>query len=234
MQLALSVMLGVLPSLIWLAFYLKKDSHPESNSMILKIFLWGMIIPLPIVMMELGFYDLAGSISLPQKLNLFLNAFIGIAFSEEFLKYLVVRSKAIYSSELDEPIDVMLYMIIASLGFAASENIIMLLKINPLMAFPEALSLTLIRFLGATFLHGLCAGLVGFFVALAYLETKKHTLLVATGLGTAIFLHGLYNFSIIALEGSKRLIVPLVILLGLAIFVSLAFKRVKKMKSVCF
>jgi RsiW-degrading membrane proteinase PrsW (M82 family) len=245
MSVVLSVILGILPSLAWLAFYLRKDSHPESNLMVVKIFLWGMIAPLPIVMMELGFYDISQSLNLEKWLVIFLNAFIGIAFSEEFVKYLIVRSKAIYSSELDEPIDVVLYMIIASLGFAASENIIMILRINPLVFLPEAIFLAFVRFLGATFLHGLCAGVVGFFTAMAYLETKKHTRFIVIGLTTAIFLHGLYNFSIMVLGNQElgmannigvieKLAIPLTILIGLAIFVNAAFKKVKKMKSVCF
>jgi len=48
-----------------------------------------------------------------------------------------------------------------------------------------------------------------------------------------MILHGLYNFSIMEIEGNLRLVIPLIILISLAIFVSLGFKRLKKLKSVC-
>ena len=37
------VILGLLPSLTWLSYYLTKDLHPEPKKMILKIFLWGAL-----------------------------------------------------------------------------------------------------------------------------------------------------------------------------------------------
>src|SRR4030043_794785 len=40
----LYVLLGFLPSLIWLLFYLRKDSHPEPKNQIIQIFVWGMMI----------------------------------------------------------------------------------------------------------------------------------------------------------------------------------------------
>jgi len=74
---------------------------------------------------------------------------------------------------------------------------------------------------------------VGFFLALSFFETKKRFQLFATGLGLAFLLHGLYNFSIMEMEGNLKVLIPIIILIGLAIFVSLGFKRLKKMKSTC-
>jgi RsiW-degrading membrane proteinase PrsW (M82 family) len=44
--------------------------------------------------------------------------------NREIFKYLVVRFKVIKNPAFDEPTDIMLYMIIAALGFAAVENIL--------------------------------------------------------------------------------------------------------------
>ena len=38
------ILLSFLPSLIWLSFYLKKDKHPEPRRMVVKIFIWGMLL----------------------------------------------------------------------------------------------------------------------------------------------------------------------------------------------
>ncbi|MBU3895817.1 PrsW family intramembrane metalloprotease, partial [Patescibacteria group bacterium] len=89
------------------------------------------------------------------------------------------------------------------------------------------------RFVGATFLHALCSGLVGYFLALAICRPKIKIVFVTIGLVIAAFLHGLYNFSIIEIEGPLKLLIPVAILISLTIFITIAFIKLKKMKSVC-
>jgi RsiW-degrading membrane proteinase PrsW (M82 family) len=238
----LYIFFGVLPSIIWLLFYLRRDVHPEPKSEVLKIFFYGALATIPAFFLEKGVYAFTASslfsdrvpalAGAPFFITIF-NIFIGVALVEEILKYLVVREKALRSAEFDEPIDALLYMIIAALGFAALENILILFRLGPEFLVKEALALSIFRFLGATFLHTLCSGTVGFFLALSFFETKKRFQLLSTGLGLATLLHGLYNFSIMKMEGNLRVLIPIIILLGLAIFVSLGFKRLKKLKSVC-
>lgn len=229
----LYIVFGVLPSIIWLLFYLRKDIHPESNRMVLKIFFYGMIAALPAILLEMGILGKVADLNLsPIFLSIF-NIFIAVALVEEFLKYLVVRGKGFRSPEFDEPIDVMLYMIIAALGFAASENILILFSLGPTFLFGETLSITLFRFLGATFLHTLCSGVLGYFLALSFFETKSRGKFLIMGLGIATILHGFYNFSIIEIEGGLSFLIPIIILISLAIFLTFSFKRLKKIKSVC-
>jgi len=203
----------------------------------LKVFFYGMLSVLPILsfvflLETLGLINLIAEI-------LALSIFILICYIffwaavEEFLKYLVVKIKVLNSPELDEPTDIMLYMIIAGLGFAGLENILILFNAHPFLRLPEILFLIVLRFVGATFLHALCSGVVGYFLALSFFETKKRQLLFFTGLGIATSLHWLYNFSIMEMDGNLRILLIMVILAGLATFVSFGFKRLKKLKSVC-
>jgi len=229
----LYIIFGVLPSIIWLLFYLRKDVHPESNQMVLKIFFYGMLITIPAVFLEMGIFSLTGKLNLPPIWILILNTFLGVALVEEFLKYLVVKEKVLKSAEFDEPTDVVLYMIIAALGFAAVENILILFGLGPEFFLGKAISISVVRFLGATFLHVLCSGLVGYFLAWSIFETKKRLKLISMGLGIAIFLHGLYNFAIMKIEGSLKFLIPLIILISLAVFLTFGFERLQKMKSVC-
>jgi len=227
------LLFGILPSVIWLLFYLRKDSHPESNRMILKIFFYGMLIAIPTVLIELGIIgDVEKLIISPFSISI-LKIFIGVALIEEFLKYLVVREKVVRHHEFDEPLDTMLYMIIAALGFAASENILILFSQGPNSLFQNTLSISVFRFIGATFLHALCSGTFGYFLAWSYYEPKNKIKFTVVGLGIATLLHGLYNFSIMKMEGALKFFIPLIILFGLALFVSLGFKKLKKIKSVC-
>lgn len=227
------IIFGALPSAAWLLFYLRKDVHPESNKMILKIFFYGMLVALPVVLIEIGIIGQIGQTNLPPVLITALNMFLGVALVEEICKYLVVRGKVLKSHEFDEPIDAVLYMIIAALGFAAIENILILFSLGPVFLMGPAVSLTCFRFLGATLLHALCSGLLGYHLALSICEGKNNLKHLFSGFLLAILLHGLYNFSIMEVKGGLGLIIPVIILLGLTIFLTFAFKRLKKLKSVC-
>ena len=244
------IIFGLLPSAIWLLFYLRKDAHPESNGMILKIFFYGMIAALIAAVIEIQAFGILQFL-VGGKLQTFffflLSEFILIALVEETAKFLIVKEKVVNHSEFDEPVDTMIYMIIVALGFAAFENILVLSSLFfPLLTKPAIGDMALVsslRFLGATFLHVLCSGLVGYFLALSFFETKRRLSLIIKGLGIAVILHGLFNISIMLIErGTMQqnsllfvsAIAFLIILLSsLAIFVSRGFRRLKKLKSVC-
>lgn len=227
------IFFSLAPSIIWLLFFLRKDSHPESNKMILKIFFFGMLAALLTVLIELGFSQQIKQWHLPETLNLILYVFVGIAFVEEIMKYLVVKTQVLKNSEFDEPVDAMLYMIISALGFAAIENLFILSSSAQSFQLLETFTVTIFRFVGATFLHALASGLIGYFLALSFLKSKDRFKLRYTGIALAVLLHGLYDFSIMEVEGSSKFIIPVIILVFLAIFVSLGFKKVKKLKSIC-
>lgn len=222
------------PSVIWLLFFLRKDAHPESNSMILKIFFYGMLVAIPAIFIEIGFFQEITKLNFSPFFISLLNIFIGVALVEELLKYLVVKTKVLKNPEFDEPLDLMLYMIIAALGFVALENILIFLSPEAyLLKFGETLILAFFRFVSATFLHALASGTFGYFLALSFFETKKRKILFFIGLSLATLLHGLYNFFIMEEGGFPKLFFPTIIILGLIIFVSFGFRKLKKLRSVC-
>ena len=235
-KIILYIFFGVLPALVWLSYYLRKDVHPEPKLMVLKVFLWGAFITLPVFLAQLGLSALLSELKLPIFIVSLLYWFVVIALTEEFFKYLVVRGKVFNNCNLDEPLDIMLYMIISALGFAALENILYLFSPANNLSFNQVLNNTIIisfvRFIGATFLHTLASGTLGYFLALSFYETKNKTRLFLAGLSVAAIAHGLYNFSIMTFKGILQLSIPIIILTGLAIFMIWAFNRVKSMKSV--
>src|SRR3989344_6579571 len=131
------IFFGLAPSVIWLLFFLRKDNHPESNSMILKVFFFGMLAALPAALIELGFAAALQPLKLPLFITEIIYIFFGISLIEELFKYLVVKKKVIKNSECDEQTDIMLYMIISALGFAALENLLILLPLASPFQFFE-------------------------------------------------------------------------------------------------
>ena len=203
--------------------------------MVLKIFIWGMASILPIIFIVIFFFEFLENIKNIVVLSIILLAIYVLFWAtiEEILKYLVVRYNVLRNSELDEPVDIMLYMIIAGLGFAALENILLLFGFHPLLTLPEITFLAFLRFISATIGHALWSGLIGYYMALSFFEPKKRKKLLFFGIGIASLLHGLYNFAILGIGGILGALIVIAILIGLFIFILSAFKKVKKMKSVC-
>ena len=227
-------LLGFLPSIIWLLWYLRKDVHPEPNRMILKIFFLGMAGAIFALFLQMGFQGVNAFLMSFSKINFFLNIiiiFIGGALIEEYVKYFVVKGFVFRSSELDEPSDLMIYMLISALGFAALENILLLLSKAATLQLPGALGIAALRFLTATFLHALLSALLGYFIAISFFQGKKRFFWL--GLSLVTVLHTLYNFSIMRIEGLEKFILPVIILVGLIPVVSLSFKKLKRLKGVC-
>jgi len=132
---------------------------------------------------------------------------------------------------------VMLYMVIAALGFAAVENILYLFSPAGQMSLDEtvnrALGIAIIRFVGATFLHTLCSAIIGYSIAISFDKPKRKYATIILGILIAVFLHGLYNFSLMTTEGFIQVIIPIAIIFTLAILVLLGFSKLKKMKGEC-
>ena len=239
----LCIIFGVLPSLVWLFYYLRKDLHPEPKKMILKMFLLGCLITAPVFFIQVGLVKGLHQLAIlpfliihPTVLEI-IKWFLIIALSEELLKYVVVKLGVLGNSALDEPLDIMLYMVVVALGFAAVENVFYLFSPIDNISLSSMLQTTLIisviRFVGATFLHTLCSALVGYFAALASLRNKKGLLLTVTGIVLAVLLHGWYDFAISSFSWPLGLIIPGTILIGLMIFIMYDFDEVKKIKSIC-
>lgn len=230
------IFFGLAPSIIWLMFFLREDKLPESNRMILKIFFFGMLATIPVALIELGFSQQIANWNLPPLLLQIIYAFLGIALVEELAKYLIVKKKVLSNPEFDEPIDVVLYMIVSALGFAALENIFLFLPLNNFQPFffETVISTFVLRLVSATFLHALVSALIGYHMALAFCQPKKRFKFLLRGIVLAVGLHGLYDFSIMSIEKGYEFIIPAIIIISLIVFfVFFGFKRINALKSVC-
>ncbi len=221
------IILGLIPSLVWLSIYLREDEHPEPNYLILFIFFLGALTApiaagveyLLIKVLEISF--------LPTILVNFLVFFAVIGLVEEFLKLLAVELGVERNKHFDEPTDAMIYLIVAGLGFAAIENVLALFSFAQVSV--DVIEIILLRFLSATLLHVLASAIVGYYLARKHFFFKK--LQIFKGLAIAAFLHGLYNILTLSSQGFHRLLPTLyvILLLGImAIWVNLLFYKLKK------
>ena len=218
---AIAFVSALIPAFFWVWFWLREDKlKPEPFFLIAITFIAGMaVVPMALPLQKLAIDIYAGD-----------NVMLVWVIVEELLKYAVALAIVLWNKEVDEPIDMVIYMIVIALGFAALENALFIF--NPLM-MGDYLNSALtggFRFLGATLLHVLASGTVGVFLALAYYKSKTIQLLYGTfGLFIAIVLHYLFNVSIMDASGETILAVFLFVWIGI-ILLFLLFEKIKLME----
>lgn len=196
-----SLLFGIIPSLIWLTFFMFEDRrHPEPKRMILYVFLAGglstAIAAAPELYIQRFFISQGfAAVALP--------LLFSFAFIEELAKFAAVYLIVIRNKYFDEWVDGMIYMITAGLGFAALENVLNLIGTDFIV------QVTLVRGIGATLLHALASGLVGFY----WMRGR-----VIEGLFFATILHGVFNVLILRLSGIEVYASLLLLLAAIIIF----------------
>ena len=208
------VILGTLPSFAWLVFFTSEDCHPEPRRLIFFTFLSGVIIT---------FFTLQAQIFTNKWLlgfgigNFSITSLIILTAIEEIAKFLAVFFIVHKQKEFDEPIDAMIYMIVAALGFAAVENIALVFRtVNDPAIASGAINIITLRFIGATLLHALSSAIIGYYWAKAIFKQVSATLPIIWGLVIATVLHAVFNYIIINVDS---VVWPVVFLIIMAAFI---------------
>ncbi|KKW02766.1 MAG: hypothetical protein UY36_C0002G0002 [Parcubacteria group bacterium GW2011_GWA1_49_11] len=224
----LLVGLGLLPSLIWMIFFYRRDCHPEPKYLVTKTFLMGIIISPIAVVLQVSFTQAGSWAPLNALISQTSLFFLWAAFVEEFIKYYAVRVIALRDPSFDEPVDAIIYMMMAGLGFAAIENILVLFRTIP-NGFEAALSVWALRAIGATLLHALASGILGYFLALSWFFRQHRAKLLVVGLAIATFFHFTFNMFLTGREEQVRsLLFATGLLLLMSFLLYVLFVKMKK------
>ncbi|KKS25594.1 MAG: putative membrane protein [Candidatus Wolfebacteria bacterium GW2011_GWA2_42_10] len=227
MVILFAVIFGLLPSFVWLIFFLKEDIHPEPKKMIARIFLDGALIALAAVVFQFFLREFFEYLKIS---HYGIFSFFVFGASEEILKFLVVYLAVYKNKFFDEPIDAMMYMVTAALGFAALENIFVVFGnfAGQHLELAEVLGIVTFRFAGATLLHVLSSAIIGYYWAKGLTrETMKlaNRRTIFYGFVIASLLHGIFNYSILIF--SPILIFPTMLLIIVALFIFWDFEKIK-------
>jgi RsiW-degrading membrane proteinase PrsW (M82 family) len=211
---------GILPALLWLAFWLMEDRcDPEPKRYIFFCFLAGMAaVPLVLPLEKAAGSYLQGS-----------QVLLAWAVIEELFKFGAAYAAALRFRVFDEPLDGVIYLVTAALGFSALENALFLA--SPASA-GDALRLIVtgdLRFMGASTLHMLASATIGISLAFSfYSSARVRKLSALTGVILAVALHTLFNFFILTNgSGSMLFLIFLVIWLGIVALL-FAIEKVKQ------
>ncbi len=188
---------GLVPSLIWLGFWLFEDRcEPEPKIRILLTFLAGMAAVPIALYLERWVMPYASGVAL-----------LAVwAVVEETLKFAAAAAFGLSSPAYDEPVDAIIYLSTAALGFAAAENALFLFGWLENGSVLQSVAQSDMRFIGATLLHILSSATVGLSIAYAFYRSRIVRYdATFIGLVLAIFLHTLFNFFILQLNGNDMI-----------------------------
>jgi RsiW-degrading membrane proteinase PrsW (M82 family) len=185
-----ALLAGILPSLLWLWFWLKEDNlHPEPRNILAYSFIAGCIGVVVAVVLEQWVQGAVRDTDMQ---------YIAWAAIEELVKFAAVILVVFKANVIDEPIDAMIYCITVALGFSALENTFFILKPLANGVLSSALVNGNLRFIGASLVHVISTGSIGFMVGLAYYRgIVAKTLCVIGGIILAVTLHSSFNLAII-------------------------------------
>lgn len=112
-------MLAIAPILLLLSYIKKKDPNPEPKDLLKKIFIFGCLAVIPVLICE-KIYD---DFFITTEVESFTDVFLGTALIEEFFKWIVIVAICFKSKHFDESYDAIVYSAYSSLAFACIENI---------------------------------------------------------------------------------------------------------------
>ncbi len=225
---------GIIPALVWLWFWLREDDHPEPWQYITLVFIMGMVMVPIVIPFQKAVEEYSSAVILcVQFLPLF--KFFVWAGLEEVFKYAAAYFAALRNKVNDEPVDSIIYLIVAALGFAALENALFLT--GPLsqelsqQLIVDSVVIANLRFIGATLLHVVASATVGVFLAFSFYKTRKEKMLyLLVGLFYATLLHTLFNVVLMSQGDTGGPLLAISIAWIGAMFLIFIFEKVKKIK----
>jgi len=210
--------MAVIPSLYLVWYFYRKDKRkPEPKGLILKVFIAGILVTFPVIVVEVMISSAEAWLGSSPLFQAFFKSFVVAALCEEVFKLLVVYYMVYRRVEFDEVMDGIVYTVVASLGFACMENVMYVMDGGAGVAF--------IRAFTAVPLHATASGLMGFYIGRAKFCVTEDDVNrnFRQGLIVAILIHGFYDFFLFAAPHSNAFLAT-----GTLPLLWLAFRELKK------
>jgi protease PrsW len=190
--------LGLLPSVVWLIFFdLEEAERFQPIRDVLYAFLVGAVSTFVALLAQMALLRLMPGWGISPHDTYGVSIF---AFVEELVKFSAVFFLVSRRTSFSKPLDAMIYMITVALGFAAVENIASLINQGGLEAAitsAKSIEVVVLRFLGATLLHSVTAGIIGFHWAVGWVRGRLVWLHILIGILVAGLLHSVFNYLIL-------------------------------------
>ena len=219
-----SILLAIAPVLLIIVYvYIMDKYEKEPRHLLLYCFLMGAIVSIIITTaIYIGFEFLLPPAQDYNVYHQFLKAFFVVALTEEFSKYIIVRYYAQPKRAFNEPYDGIMYAVMVSMGFAATENLIYVIE--------GGIEVALVRAFTAIPAHATFGILMGYFMGRAKFNGNR-IINNLFGLVLAVLFHGAYDFFLF-IDFVPGIWIGAFVSLGIAILLSFYAIKIHQRNSV--
>ena len=212
-----TLLITIVPSLIILFYFFISDKFKEPRGTIALVFAMGVLVCFPAgIINNFMIENFADIIS--EDLT---HSFLAPAWSEEILKFLILYTIVLRRNEFNEPMDGIVYGVVASLGFATYENYDYVFRLAETWDIAPS-QMAIWRSYTAVPMHGLNGCIMGFYFGMyAFTAEKKYLVL---SLLMPFLLHGSYNFLVMHPPFG------LLIVLGILVYAFVLHSNLKKLQ----
>lgn len=198
---------SIFPGIIWVWYFYRQDRYdPEPKKLIIRDFIYGILIVFPVSLIESPF---SGMIS-PETplLTLLFGTIFVVGFVEEGAKSYVVYKLHYNHPSFDEPVDGIIYGVTVGLGFAAFENLFYTMMYG--------YQVGLIRAVLTNLAHASFTGIFGYYLSRAKQQNSRYH--IWFGYILVSLLHGIYDFLVIG--GFMGMVHTILIILILQLYLA--------------
>lgn len=169
-------------------FYLRDKYDAEPIHMVVRMFVLGILIVIPIMVIQRGLELWTGN-------DVVVFSFIQSAGVEEFMKWFVLYHVIFNHTEFDEPYDGIVYAAAIALGFATLENVLYAIYA------PSTMGTLLMRALLPVSGHALFGIMMGYYLGKAKFAAERESrFFLALSFVLPLFLHGIYDWILISIK----------------------------------
>ncbi|MBD3244603.1 MAG: PrsW family intramembrane metalloprotease [Candidatus Moranbacteria bacterium] len=198
---------AVFPVIFWILFFSYQDrKEPEPKKMVVKVFLWGIIVAfLAITFKKITailifeetlsftkkylFYSLKDlSLNKSTVTILFLSA-----MGEEILKFFVLFKIIFNKKVFNQIIDGVVYGTTLALGFSFVENSLYFFEFFQKLDQASFFLLAFLRGIVSVLIHVCATGIIGFYLGKFKFKRKNKLYFLLIGLLGGILIHGIFN-----------------------------------------
>lgn len=191
----LAAVMSAIPALLWVGyFYLQDRNEPEPKHYVFGVYLVGAFVAAPVAqfLIDMVAPDTTSGVTFATfSAERVVWAVLVVGVAQELAKYAVVRYSIYLSPEFDEPMDGIIYMTAAGIGFATYENYQYLQGLHGTVFMSTGAANAVV----ATLAHGCFAGVLGYALGLAKFSggtSGRRQLILVAGLAAAAVLNGVF------------------------------------------
>jgi RsiW-degrading membrane proteinase PrsW (M82 family) len=214
-----TLLITIVPSFLILLYFFFSDKFKEPKGTVAIVFVLGILICLPAGILNNFMFVNFGGEGSGKDLT---HSFLGPAWTEEILKFLVLYAIVLRRSEFNEPMDGIVYGVVVSLGFATYENYDYVFRLAETWDIVPS-QMAIWRSYSAVPMHGLNGCVMGFYFGkYAFTGDRKYLIL---SLAIPYLFHGFYNFL-----GWPNMMIIILILVILSLILHLKLKKLQNSK----